>query len=123
MRNKLFRGVFFKALQGAGVGAILGSGGAVVLAIVVFLCGFKVKLLKPAYEAGLLTIVPICALLLGYRLARLQYDENLEAKRLRSHFCKCCGYDLTGCTDEVCPECGTGIPDPQRKRIKNRPNI
>jgi hypothetical protein len=66
-------------------------------------------------------IIPVCTFGTANILARREYHEQLESARLHSHFCKRCGYDLRGLTDIVCPECGTGIPDKQRRHIQNVP--
>jgi len=42
----------------------------------------------------------------------------LRPSRGSLHSCHTCGYDLTGNTSGVCPECGTAIPIPRSRRVR-----
>jgi hypothetical protein len=107
-------------IGGAILGGLLGWSISGLVAFPFMLFGSTRDLFHPALEIAVCILVPACAIGMGYRLAKGEYREQLESSRLHSHFCKRCGYDLRGITDAeiVCPECGTGIPDQQRKHIK-----
>ena len=62
-------------------------------------------------------VVPIFSIATGIYFARRELSERIQEFRLRNCLCKRCGYDLRGSVDIVCPECGTGVPDRQRRRI------
>ncbi len=40
-------------------------------------------------------------------------------QKLRGH-CQECGYNLTGNTSGICPECGTPIPDDLKQKLANK---
>ena len=90
-------------------GAILGAMGGFAIA---FLLALPVAFVAQDYlpivfSFALLTMIPGCAIGMAWYIARRDYRDQLESSRLHSHFCKRCAYDLRGCTDVVCPECGT----------------
>jgi len=121
MGGKLWKPVLSQFIGGCILGAILGLGiaiciGALFIILVVGPTGYRGRI-EYFVALPVFLAVPSCAIGLGYYLAKREYTEQLESTRLHSHFCKRCGYDLRGCVDIVCPECGTGISDKQRRHI------
>jgi hypothetical protein len=110
VRNSLIGGAIF--------GVVLGFGIAQgIITLVVFGLGSRAHGAIPLWID--LIIVPAFTIGTAYVVGGREYREQLESARLHSHFCKRCGYDLRGLADIVCPECGTGISDRQRRHIKN----
>jgi hypothetical protein len=119
MNKKLWKPVLLQLIGGCVCGAILGLGSAFcVFGLCVILFDPQSTFARAIIGGALVLWVPCCTLILGYALAKREYQSQLESARLHSHFCKRCGYDLRGSTDIVCPECGTGISDNQRKHIE-----
>jgi ribosomal protein L37E len=111
--------IIFAFIGGAILGSIGGFGISVLIVLpFALLQGRSQDDFPIVFAVALFTVLPACAFGLGYFLAKREYREQLESLRLHSHFCKRCGYDLRGCADIVCPECGTGISDKQRRHIK-----
>ena len=79
-----------------------------VLLIIVYLCFGTAGLLMLAI--GSLVLCPIYVILAIY-YRKLPEDGGglLWRVRLENGLCLKCGYDLTGNTSGVCPECGTKI--------------
>jgi hypothetical protein len=116
MDRKFWASILPQFFGGFVCGAIMGFGVSFGLAGIIL--RHPSSYFDVAAALSLCVITPACGLALGFHLAKREYRDRLESARLHSHFCKRCGYDLRGSTDIVCPECGTGIPDKQRKQIK-----
>ena len=113
-------------LASFGCGAVLGTIAGIaiamgVLGILLFIFRGPFRDITAWLDA---LIVPARAIGTGLYFPRGELRDQIQESRLKSCFCKRCGYDLRGSTN-VCPECGTGIPDRQRRRIikmkKNAP--
>ena len=73
----------------------------------------RVEMILPLWSLGLVATVPPALLLLVIPIKRLL--------RRPKGGCHACGYNLTGNTSGVCPECGTPAPQPKRGHACQNP--
>jgi uncharacterized paraquat-inducible protein A len=118
MRRKFYITTIFQFIVGFGAAAFIALGLSYsLLMLIAKFAGER----SPAFYAVIVIswlAIPVCGIASGYRLAKREYVQHFESARLYTHLCKRCGYDLRGFADIVCPECGTGIPEKQRRHIK-----
>jgi predicted RNA-binding Zn-ribbon protein involved in translation (DUF1610 family) len=57
---------------------------------------------------------------IGCALIRERLREVSPERRIRQHLCSACGYDLTGNTSGVCPECGRAVESSGTDRVESQ---
>jgi hypothetical protein len=60
-------------------------------------------------RASDLALLAVSVLLTIYPAGALIWSVHVRRSRRRAHACLACGYDLTGNTSGICPECGTEL--------------
>jgi len=78
------------------------------------MCGLQIYFAFRSHDPGLMLMIGVAIVLEVYSLVKLEslsneYDARVNYSQDAAH-CGRCGYDLTGNTTGVCPECGWQLP-------------
>ena len=70
---------------------------------------------------GVLVVVVLPILCVGITTVLLWLIDYRLSRSIPPLHCQDCGYNLTGNTSGICPECGTPIPDEMKENLTSDP--